>query len=126
MDEFIILSALPAEPQKGKIILGKVTDGKKIPMPGVTVRLDSATVGTASDVNGMFRLSLPMEKGTLVFSFVGYKTKKVNFSAATRDTIRCVGSGRGDGGCLRFPETEIDDKCRFLDQGERDSGIADA
>ena len=90
MDEFIILSALPAEPQKGKIILGKVTDGKKIPMPGVTVRLDSATVGTASDVNGMFRLSLPMEKGTLVFSFVGYKTKKVNFSAATRDTIRVV------------------------------------
>lgn len=59
-------------------------------MPGVTVRLDSATVGTASDVNGMFRLSLPMEKGTLVFSFVGYKTKKVNFSAATRDTIRVV------------------------------------
>ncbi|MFR5658412.1 MAG: carboxypeptidase-like regulatory domain-containing protein [Butyricimonas faecihominis] len=57
---------------------------------GVTVRLDSATVGTASDVNGMFRLSLPMEKGTLVFSFVGYKTKKVNFSAATRDTIRVV------------------------------------
>ena len=71
MDEFIILSALPSEPQKGKIILGKVTDGKKIPMPGVTVRLDSTTVGTATDVNGMFRLSLPMEKGTLVFSFVG-------------------------------------------------------
>lgn len=90
MDEFIILSALPSEPQKGKIILGKVTDGKKIPMPGVTVRLDSTTVGTATDVNGMFRLSLPMEKGTLVFSFVGYKTKKVNFSAATRDTIRVV------------------------------------
>ena len=88
MDEFIILSALPAEPQKGKIILGKVTDSKRVPMPGVTVRLDSTTVGTATDVNGVFRLTLPMERGTLVFSFVGYKTKKVNFSAVTRDTIR--------------------------------------
>ena len=50
-------------------------------MPGVTVLLDSTKVGTATDTAGRFVLPLPEPKGTLVFSFVGYKTQKMNYTS---------------------------------------------
>lgn len=49
-------------------------------MPGVTVRLDSTTVGSATDRNGDFLLTLPPKKGVLVFSFVGFETARVSFT----------------------------------------------
>lgn len=68
-----------AQQQQQQIVQvrGKVTDIKGVVMPGVTVRLDGATIGTATDVHGEFMLPLPAAKGTLVFTFVGFKMKKV-------------------------------------------------
>lgn len=62
------------------LVKGKVTDVKGIPLPGVTVRLDSTSVGSATDGEGKFSLTLPREKGVLVFSFVGFESKRVNFA----------------------------------------------
>ena len=39
----------------------------------MTVRLDSTTVGCATDAAGLFSLTLPVESGQLIFSFVGFK-----------------------------------------------------
>lgn len=61
-------------------IKGKVVDKRGEPVPGVTVRLDSTTLGTATDLNGEFSLTLSMNKGTLVFSFIGMKTRKVAYT----------------------------------------------
>lgn len=61
-------------------IKGKVTDKKGEAIPGVTVRLDSTSLGAATDVNGEFSLTLSMDKGTLVFSFIGMKTQKVKYT----------------------------------------------
>ena len=48
-----------------------------VPMPGVTVLLDSTQIGTsATDTAGHFVLPLPKGAGPLVFSFVGFKTKE--------------------------------------------------
>ena len=71
-------------------IVGKVVDERKAPMPGVTVKLGGTTVGTATNVKGVFTLLLPVEKGTLEFSFVGYKTQKKDFTKETRDTVLVV------------------------------------
>lgn len=57
-------------------IRGKVMDEKSQPLPGVTVRLDSTTVGCATDAAGLFSLTLPVESGQLIFSFVGFKQEK--------------------------------------------------
>ena len=62
------------------IIQGKVVDENNKPMPGVTVLLDSTKVGTATDTAGHFVLPLPQAKGTLVFSFIGYKPQKVKYT----------------------------------------------
>ena len=63
------------------VIKGKVVDEKKQPLPGVTVRLDSTTVGCVTDAQGLFTLTLPVEKGRLIFSFVGFKQEIKNFKA---------------------------------------------
>ncbi|PXZ44591.1 MULTISPECIES: SusC/RagA family TonB-linked outer membrane protein [Sanguibacteroides] len=56
---------------------GVVLDENKQSMPGVTVRVAGSTFGTATDKDGKFALNIPEQKGTLEFSFVGYKTKRV-------------------------------------------------
>lgn len=60
-------------------IKGRVTDSKGGPLPGVTIRLDGTSLGMVTDHDGNFVFRLPIDKGTLIFSFVGYKLKKTNF-----------------------------------------------
>ena len=78
------------EPEKKSIRLkGFVYDTKKQPMPGVTVRLIGTSVGPATDANGRFSVVLPVEKGQLEFSFVGFRSQIVHFSEKMEvDTLR--------------------------------------
>ena len=66
---------------KKYVIKGKVVDEKNQPLPGVTVRLDSTTVGCATDARGMFTLALPVASGKLIFSFVGFRMETKAFKA---------------------------------------------
>ena len=54
-------------------ISGVVKDVKGNPLPGVAILLQGTTVGTATDVNGRFELTVPGNKCTLRFSFIGMK-----------------------------------------------------
>lgn len=63
------------------VIKGKVIDEKKQPLLGVTIRLDSTTVGCSTDAAGLFSLTLPVSKGKLIFSFVGFKQEVKTFKA---------------------------------------------
>ncbi|MHB9020008.1 MAG: SusC/RagA family TonB-linked outer membrane protein [Minisyncoccota bacterium] len=59
-------------------ITGKVTsadDGSSI--PGVSVSVKGTTLGTITDTDGLYRLNVPQESKTLVFSFVGMETQEV-------------------------------------------------
>ena len=57
-------------------IMGKVTSATGEPLAGVSVTLKGTTTGTTTDNSGSFTLTVP-EKGTLVFSFVGYNPQEV-------------------------------------------------
>lgn len=61
-------------------IKGKVLDEKGQPIPGVSVQLIGTKIGTVTDFNGNFALSIPDGGGTLNFSFLGFKayTQQVN------------------------------------------------
>lgn len=63
--------------QQQQPIRGKVTDAKGEPLPGVTVIVKSGTQGTVTDVNGDYTLVKVSPSSTLVFSFVGMKTREV-------------------------------------------------
>ncbi|OKZ44472.1 MAG: hypothetical protein BHV68_02145 [Bacteroidales bacterium 43_8] len=72
-----------SDQEKVKIyrLFGVVLDKEKQTMPGVTVKVDGMNLGTATNNEGKFTLELPQQNGSLVFSFVGFKTKKVPFIA---------------------------------------------
>jgi len=70
-----------------RTVTGKVTsveDGSAL--PGVNVVLKGTTSGTVTDVDGNYRISVPAEGGTLVFSFIGLTTSEIGIgSRATVD-----------------------------------------
>src|SRR5690554_1947166 len=57
-------------------VSGTVTDQEGEPIPGATVLVHGASVGTATDLEGRYSLTVP-ENATLVFSFIGFESKTV-------------------------------------------------
>ena len=57
-------------------ISGKVTDENGEPIPGVTVSVPGTGIGTATDIDGNYTISVP-EQSTLVFSFIGFNSKSI-------------------------------------------------
>lgn len=57
-------------------VTGKVTDSSGQPLPGVTVLLKGSTVGTVTDIDGNYNLSVPSGNPVLVFSFVGMRSQE--------------------------------------------------
>lgn len=56
-------------------ISGRVTDrANEQGLPGVTVVVTGTTIGTSTNADGTFALSVPASATTLTFSFVGYTT----------------------------------------------------
>ena len=47
-------------------------------LPGVDVIVEGTTIGTTTNINGYYKIEVPKGKETLVFSFIGMKTQKVN------------------------------------------------
>jgi TonB-linked SusC/RagA family outer membrane protein len=64
-------------------ITGKVTDDKKLPLPGVTVMLKGTNTAAITDINGNYKITVPDNKGTLVFSFVGFENSEVPLREST-------------------------------------------
>ncbi len=59
-------------------VTGKVVDSStKEALPGVNVVVSGTTIGTATDANGKYSLSVPSARDTLVYTYIGYVTKKV-------------------------------------------------
>lgn len=77
------------EEKKSLRLKGWVRDQKKEPLPGVTVRMVGVSLGTATNAQGWFAIDLPVTKGEVEFSFVGYKKQKIAFTEKT-DTLRIV------------------------------------
>src|SRR5690606_10943698 len=57
-------------------ITGTVTDENGDPIPGVTVSVLGTTIGTATDINGAYSISVP-EGASLVYSFIGFGTQTI-------------------------------------------------
>ncbi|WP_052634315.1 SusC/RagA family TonB-linked outer membrane protein [Sanguibacteroides justesenii] len=84
-----VIKAVVKDEKKSVTIRGWVRDKKEEFLPGVTVRLLGTSLGTSTDTKGWFAITLPVLKGTLEFSFIGYKKQKVDFTEKT-DTLRVV------------------------------------
>jgi hypothetical protein len=63
-------------------ITGTIVDETNQPLPGASVLEKGTTNGVSSDFDGNFTLNTKSNSGTLVISFIGYKTKNVTFSSS--------------------------------------------
>ncbi len=71
-----------------KTVTGKITDvSSGEPLPGATIAVKGTTIGTITNFNGDFSLDIPNDAQTLVFSFVGMKSKEVEIEGQTRFNI---------------------------------------
>ena len=58
-------------------ISGTVSDPNGAPMPGVSIVVKGTNVGTTTDTEGKYALSVSSEADVLVFSFIGYATQEI-------------------------------------------------
>jgi len=73
---FMVITIL-ASGQQARTISGSVKDSNGQPLPGVAVMVKGTTIGTVTDVDGLFRMSIPDNAQTLAFSFVGMKPQEI-------------------------------------------------
>ena len=74
---------------QNRTIKGNVTDENGEPLIGATVNVKgNSTLGTLTDLDGNFSLSIPDQKGVvLVVSYVGYDAKEIDVAGKTNISI---------------------------------------
>lgn len=60
-------------------------------VPGVNVILQGTTIGTTTDLEGRYRLSVPQEGGVLVFSFIGFASQQVEIGNRSIIDVKLLG-----------------------------------
>jgi len=74
----LLMAGLQGVLAQTRVISGVVTSSEdKSPIPGVTVVVKSTTIGTTTNIDGKYVLSVPAKYEFLTFSYVGMKTKEV-------------------------------------------------
>ncbi|MFP4506613.1 MAG: SusC/RagA family TonB-linked outer membrane protein [Cyclobacteriaceae bacterium] len=72
---FMLVFVLHAWAQE-RTVTGKVTDADTGEgLPAVNVLLEGTTTGVVTDLDGNYRISVPSDGGTLIFSFIGMLNK---------------------------------------------------
>jgi hypothetical protein len=63
-------------------IKGKVFDEKQLPIPGVNVIVKGSTIGTSTDFDGNYSITIPNNSSQLEFSFIGYETQTLPITSS--------------------------------------------
>lgn len=66
-----------------RTVTGTVTATDEGALPGVNIFIQGTTIGTISDLDGAYKLTVPGADAILVFSSVGYKTQTVTVGSQT-------------------------------------------
>lgn len=61
-------------------IRGKVVDNYGQPLPGANVVVEGTTIGTVTDLDGNYSITIPNNSSHLTFSFIGYNPKTLPIS----------------------------------------------
>lgn len=75
--------AAPITALAQQTISGTVVDAANNPLIGVSIQIQNTNIGTTTDANGRFSLTIPGRTGVLQVSSVGYQTQTFNLSDVT-------------------------------------------
>jgi TonB-linked SusC/RagA family outer membrane protein len=79
---FTIASALTFAQQK--TVTGRVTSATEGSLIGVNVVVQGTTIGTMTDINGGYSITVPGAQAVLNFSYIGYTTQNVTVGSQTK------------------------------------------
>lgn len=71
-----------------KVITGTVTDDAGQPLPGVAVVVEGTSVGTVTNFDGYYSISVESKVKSLSFSFVGMKTVSVQINNQSKIDVK--------------------------------------
>lgn len=71
---------LPPVYKNIQMVSGRVSDSNNDPLPGTTVTIQGTTIGTVTDAEGKYLLSIPANAGYMTFSFIGFNEKTLPIS----------------------------------------------
>lgn len=74
---FFLLGILGVVGQTRSITGKVVSSDDNSPIPGVSVSVKGTTIGTVTNLEGVYSLQVPQTANALMFSFVGYRTMEV-------------------------------------------------
>lgn len=82
-----LLTAISPLHAQNRTVTGTVTDAAGAPLANVSVLVKNTNVGTTSNGQGQFTLSVPSGARTLVFSFVGLATREVQLGSSNNVSV---------------------------------------
>lgn len=68
-------------------VSGQVLDEVSKPLPGVNILIKGTTIGTTTDVEGRYTISVPDENAVLVFSFIGYEAQEAQVGSRSEINV---------------------------------------
>lgn len=81
--------------QSTKNLTGSVIDENRDPVIGASVTIPNTNIGTVTDFNGRFQLSIPEEYNTIQITYLGYKNQIINISDKNTISTQLVLENQG-------------------------------
>jgi TonB-linked SusC/RagA family outer membrane protein len=79
--------SIAAVSAQNRQITGQVTDGKE-PVIGASVSVKGTSIGTATDVNGRYTLTIPASAQTLLVKAVGMKSQELSIAGLSEINVK--------------------------------------
>lgn len=77
----------PSYKLKNNGVSGKVTDSQGESLPGATVIVQGTTIGTVTDMDGNYSITIPNNASQLSYSYVGFISQTVPITGSTLNVV---------------------------------------
>ena len=115
---FILMLASTVAFAQQTVVKGKVVDietGETLPYANISYVVDGQTFGTASDINGVYRLESDKIFDYVTFEYAGYKPYKVKIQRFTTQTINAKMASMS----ITLPKAEVRAQRRIKERYKR-------
>jgi len=76
-------------------ITGNVSDNEGSPLPGVNIMIKGTSIGTVTDFDGKYNITVENSKSILVFSFIGHISKEIEVGNRTKIDVKLEADVKG-------------------------------
>ncbi len=80
---FVMALSLSLQAQERTVSGAVTSDEDGSGLPGVSVLLKGTSIGVVTDIDGNYKISVPSEGGTLVYSYIGMVSQEVEIGSRT-------------------------------------------